>query len=618
MFDSAAPPDESQQHEAPRNIRRYFGGQQQMSEGSTVDTPSINDVEHMSSPVESRVHEESSDEDDVPLCDRRQRDLRQKTMSTSFKKPDQGSPVSIGKNHLHKRPGPKPYAAKPIAKNDMKAKMEVIRAIEKNWGKNFIINYIPKCHRPLQKKRGGKRTAYRQHEIDPKNWLPSILKSILMISELTDDKVFLKKAFNDIVRHRIKHTGNRKPQLVTTDLDIIEDMLTRGWDIETSFSIRYKHLLLAQPKGYLETDEDIDHILACGDDDYPQVSDHEDEEQNDGDEMEADAEDDDDSLDLSSPYKQKNTYIHGSPHQPPKKIKPKSSKLSKPIKKGKQDTPTKAPKRSKLPARQSVPPSPQQMPQHPYSAYSMPGYPPYGGYSGYPPMPGYPPQQHMKGYPPMPPHMKNYPPPPMYPWPAYGQYPSYGQQDPNDKDADAQDPRVQEPRAQPHGYPPQGYPPHGFPPHGYPPMPPYGHPMSPSPTLSRSTPAPSNTSGGMAHRDRDRARFSSFTSHRARSSSVRPEGPARYDASGIPVAPRIKREPGVKERPIAVEEFEDADMPSNDLGPSAEDEDTGNRAGDGEVDDDVAEALKVQEEICAQEKKVEALKAKLASTKGGR
>ena len=204
----------------------------------------------------------------------------------------------------------------------MKAKMEVIREIEKNWGKGFILNYIPKCHRPLQKRKGGKRAAYRVHETgmwklrvhfcynhsaylcaDPKKWLPSVLKSVLMVSNLTKDKVFLKKAFNDIVRHRIKHTGNRKPQLVTTDFDIIEDMIVRGWDIETSFTVRYKHLLSANPKGYTETDEDIDHILNCGEDDDVTPSDYEGGDRDEDEEMEVDAEDYDENNKTSSPYK---------------------------------------------------------------------------------------------------------------------------------------------------------------------------------------------------------------------------------------------------------------------------------------------------------------------------
>lgn len=149
--------------------------------------------------------------------------------------------------------------------------------------------------------------------IDPKKWLPSVLKALLGISYLTTDKAFLKKAMNNIVRHRIKHTGNRKPQLVTTDFDVIEDMITRGWDIETSFSIRYKHLLLANPKGNLETDEDIDHILACGDDDYQRISDRNVESENDeDDDMEVDGPEEDARTDFYNPYAPTGAYIHVS------------------------------------------------------------------------------------------------------------------------------------------------------------------------------------------------------------------------------------------------------------------------------------------------------------------
>jgi len=87
-----------------------------------------------------------------------------------------------------------------------------------------------------------------------------------MISNITKDKAFLRKAMNDIVRYRISHTGNRKPQLVTTDFDIIEDIHTRGWDVATSFEIRYKHLLLAQAKPDQPSSEDIDRIMYAGTD----------------------------------------------------------------------------------------------------------------------------------------------------------------------------------------------------------------------------------------------------------------------------------------------------------------------------------------------------------------
>jgi hypothetical protein len=163
-----------------------------------------------------------------------------------------------------KRPGPSPHSAKPIMKNDMKAKMAVVRDIEGHWGKNFIRAYIPKCHRPLVKRsKHGKRSIYREHETDPKKWLPSVLKAILMIAQLTKDKNWLAKAMNDVVRYRIKNTGNRKPQLVTTDFDVIEDMLVKDWTVPYAFEIRYKHLLVHR-KDMQETDEDIDHILQAG------------------------------------------------------------------------------------------------------------------------------------------------------------------------------------------------------------------------------------------------------------------------------------------------------------------------------------------------------------------
>ncbi|KAJ4349487.1 uncharacterized protein N0V89_008103 [Didymosphaeria variabile] len=486
MHESAAPPAVPRQQDLTRNMRGYIGGQQQMDIDPAVETPTqdyppsdpLNDLEQ-SSPVESRIRQESSDEDDVPLRDRRVRHVQQQDASSmaiqehrSFQKPAKGSSLSIGK--AHKRPGPRPYAAKPIAKNDMKAKMEVIRAIEDNWGKNFIIDYIPKCHRPLQKKKGGKRTSYRQHETDPKKWLPSVLKAVHGISELTNDRAFLKKAMNDIVRHRIKHTGNRKPQLVTTDFDVIEDMITHGWDIETSFSIRYKHLLLAQPKGYLETDEDIDHILACGDDEYHRTSDAEleDEDEEDDDDVDVDGQEDEDSTAFSSPYAVKGAYIHGSPHQPPKMIVPKYSKLSKPIKKEKQEKPTKLAKVPKRP--EAAASSPQQAPPPMYGGYGMPGYGP--------------------------------------------------------------------------------------------------------------------------------TRFSPFSSSK-RSSSYHPDAAsARYDASGYSRGPHIKREPGVEDQPIAIEDYDNA--PSNYLGQAARE--------DSQVSDE-----QMRNEIAEQERHVQMLKARLAKKSRG-
>lgn len=50
---------------------------------------------------------------------------------------------------------------------------------------------------------------------------------------------------------------------MTTDFDVLEDMLVKDWDVAYSFGIRYKHLLVNR-LGQQETDEDIDHILGVG------------------------------------------------------------------------------------------------------------------------------------------------------------------------------------------------------------------------------------------------------------------------------------------------------------------------------------------------------------------
>jgi hypothetical protein len=209
-----------------------------------------------------------------------------------------------------KKPGPRAWAAKPIMKNDMKAKREVIREIQSYWGKGFIKACIPKCHRPLVKRgNSNKRSSYREHETDPKNWLPSVLKAILMIAKLTDDKKWLAQAMNDVVRYRIKHTGNRKPQLVTTDFDVIEDMLVKEWSVEYSFGIRYKHLLVNR-KDQEEDDETIDNILEAGSDHDPSASDLEDSDSDD----QSVEDDEGDEVDVSqgrgsNPGK----YLHGYP-----------------------------------------------------------------------------------------------------------------------------------------------------------------------------------------------------------------------------------------------------------------------------------------------------------------
>lgn len=198
---SPVPAAAPQQENPSREFRGFFGDQEQVSRlpgtfGSHAHDPystlqmdndlaaaapapehipvELNKDLHHSPPIGSCIQESSSDEDDVPRRDRRLGEYRQHSTSTmpstmplqdhrAFQKPAKAANLSTGK--IYKKPGPKPWAAKPIAKNDMKAKMEVIRAIERNWGKNFIQDYIPKCHRPLQKKKGGKRTSFRQHEM---------------------------------------------------------------------------------------------------------------------------------------------------------------------------------------------------------------------------------------------------------------------------------------------------------------------------------------------------------------------------------------------------------------------------------------------------------------------
>jgi hypothetical protein len=303
---------------------------------------------------DNQARHESS-EDDVPLMARRLRStIKQEDGSRVLRdngrnkgrdpggnardrpvlrQPHKPSPKAAIK---HKKPGPKAWAPKPIMKNDMRAKKKVICEIEGFWGRGFIKAYIPKCHRPLVKRSSGiKRTSYREHETDPKNWLPSVLKAILMIAKLTNDKQWLAQAMHDIVRYRIKHTGNRKPQLVTTDFDVIEDMLVKDWDVPYSFEIRYKHLLV-NPKEGEEDDEAIDNILDAG-------TDNDDSHANDSDSDEETSDNDDDDEDegqdrsgVSNKYQQSSGYTRTPqllPSAPPRQQskQPKKRKES-PIK----------------------------------------------------------------------------------------------------------------------------------------------------------------------------------------------------------------------------------------------------------------------------------------------
>ncbi|KAF2624477.1 hypothetical protein BU25DRAFT_476108 [Macroventuria anomochaeta] len=278
-----------------------------------------------------------------PMCDINDTSLldqRRAAHQATLLKPPKAAAKSSGK--APKKPGPRPWASKPIMKNDMVAKMEVIREIEKYWGKGFIKAYIPKCHRPLVKRgKGGKRAMYRDHETDPKKWLPSVLKAILMIAKLTRNKAWLKKAMNDVVRYRIKNTGNRKPQLVTTDFDVLEDMLVKDWDVSYSFGIRYKHLLVNRQSQH-DTDEDIDHILEAESGEEDGSDDEDDVEGgniNDQDDEHVDGEDDSDEEmgqgGLTGQYLHTSGYTNAPQYpnpmlsSPPKQHKVKQEKSSK-------------------------------------------------------------------------------------------------------------------------------------------------------------------------------------------------------------------------------------------------------------------------------------------------
>ncbi|KAL5117304.1 hypothetical protein ACEQ8H_004749 [Pleosporales sp. CAS-2024a] len=208
-------------------------------------------------------------EDDAPIVKRRHTRIatKERRQSSLTRQAAKVLPAVASKN--------KKSGTKPTMKNDVGAKREVIREIQGYWGKGFIKAYIPQCHRPLVKRDNASKRSNREHEMNAMNWLPSVLKSILMIAKLTNDKHWLKQAMNDVVRYRIKHTGNRKPQLVTTDFDVIEDMLVKDWSVEYSFGIRYKHLLVKK-KDEEENDENIDHMLNAGSDKDVDMSDEED------------------------------------------------------------------------------------------------------------------------------------------------------------------------------------------------------------------------------------------------------------------------------------------------------------------------------------------------------
>ncbi|KAJ4342845.1 hypothetical protein N0V95_006824 [Ascochyta clinopodiicola] len=373
-----------------------------------------------------RLRNHMRDSNSISLLDERRAEHK-----ATLHSPAKAAQKSSGK--ILNKPGPRPWASKPIMKNDMAAKKEVIREIEVYWGKGFIKAYIPKCHRPLVKRgKGGKRAMYRDHETDPKKWLPSVLKAVLMIARLTNKKAWLKKAMNDVVRYRIKNTGNRKPQLVTTDFDVIEDMLVKDWDVAYSFEIRYKHLLVNR-QGQQETDEDIDHILGV-DSGQEDISDDENDlksghDNDDNDEGVEDADESDDGKGrggLTSPYLHASGYTNGpqnphpylAPEPPPKHHKTKQEK--------------KVGRTPELPLRPQPPPVNKES-QHGYGQpypYGPPvdhwgqpipyaGFGGYGGYGGYGMYGGY------GGYGPPPESNGRHPSQPRG-FPEMNQYPLYG------------------------------------------------------------------------------------------------------------------------------------------------------------------------------------------------
>lgn len=383
----------------------------------------------------------NSDEEDIPLALTRPRRKKKPAQTSKSAKP-----AAPGKSKAGRKRGPynkpaKVFSGKPVSKNDMQAKRQIIREIETHWGEGFIKRYIPKCHRPLAKPRNGKRSIYRTYESDPDNWLPSVLKAMLMVASQTNDVAAFHKAIDDVVRHRIKNTGNRKPQLVTTDFDVIEDMIIRGWSCEDSFKIRYKHLLLQQTGGLHVTEEEVNAIMDpdkghqdTSDDDleerprktrrYKRREDIGEVHVNDGSDNAADEEEP--------------VWVQRHPYHPPKLlIQPNSSKKSAKVKQEKAKKPPRSPTIIDEDDEEDEQ-SPEQPPQQPhFGAYGPPpGYPNYPPHHAY----GYPPY----GYPP--PHF-GYP-----PYNPYSPHPGYG------PPAPPRDPRFRGGRhSDMHAYPPDFY-----------------------------------------------------------------------------------------------------------------------------------------------------------------
>ena len=107
----------------------------------------------MAQPDVNQARRESS-EDSMPIMELRQRrgPVKERERSAEHRVTRQIKRASPDRKTVKHKKGPSAWAAKPIMKNDMKAKKAVIKEIEHLWGKSFIKHYIPKCHRPLVKR----------------------------------------------------------------------------------------------------------------------------------------------------------------------------------------------------------------------------------------------------------------------------------------------------------------------------------------------------------------------------------------------------------------------------------------------------------------------------------
>ncbi|CAI6331724.1 unnamed protein product [Periconia digitata] len=448
----------------------------------------------------STDEEDEDDEDDMPLRAVRARTRPAKPAAAPPAKPEPSESSRKQKYNYRNKPA-QPISAKPVSKNDMQAKIQLIREIEKYWGKDFIRTYIPKCHRPLTKRKNGKRSMYRVHETDPKNWLPSVLKAVLMVAKQTDDKIALKKAMDEVVRYRIKHTGNRKPQLVTTDFDVIEDIVIGGWKCQDSFKLRYKHLLSAQSSNIHVSNAEVDAIM------YPD-SGYEDTDEDSPPRKNRrvhQSEEEEDEVDDELGEDEEVVYIQTHPFYPPKKIIQRKSQPSKKPAKPTAIESKKPIRRPSMVENEEDEETQNQPEQPPYSGYGAPGgYPPYTSFGGY----GYPPY----GYPP---HFKGYPQVPYgyYPFNPYHQYSGFNSAG-----------HHRDPRSEQDGTPEM----HRFPPASH-------HQMTPSPAMPQNTVRHSKNHQGDFGGPGDH--FSPF---------VHPWGP--------PQQPFIKQEPGLEDYAVSIED----------------------------------------------------------------